>query len=697
MRPTTCHPAAPNRTGRPRPHPAARAAAWAAAALITAWCAADEKATWPTARGNPQRTGNLDGMAGPRIPKVVWAYKAQEHFVASPVVGDKRIYASGLGAFNTPQFHCLSIDPKAEQRLLWTKTAPYVTRPTVCSPAIVDGLLVFGDGMHQTDGAVLYCVQADSGRPVWQYPVPGKLVHLEGAPTVVGDLVFIGGGDAGILCVALKQVTLEGKKHSFAEVDALLEKRWTELVAKYEEEKKKDPEFAVPPSEEALPKAVPNLVWQQGKGIWHVDAPVATSGSYVVAGSAYLDHEKIGRRSLLCLRTRDGSLKWEVPLKINPWAGPTVVGDLVLVACSSIRFDPKLIGSAKGEVVAVGLRDGQVRWRKDVPGGVLSPVCVRGSTAYFTATDGKVRAWDVGSGREIWTYDAAHAFFAGVAVAGNRLYAADLKGVVHALDAGKGTKQWAHSLATDPVVQSPCMIYASPVVHQGNVYVATCNLEGPHADQPCAVVCIGEGAGGENDPLAKIEVDAAKRTVRIPCFVAKRKLPTLSEIYPVEVVATFPSPRGQKAHEAVVVFEARPSEIHKALEAFGLKPGRPAQQDAPPRGPEVAISLELTSLTGKPRLLPIEKTIIDRRTGKPLPLLTWRFTGSVMKQPDPDKDETFYGADLTGTLITIFPVTEETVFQAELTMEDGRLVVLETNRSLLPREGTRMSLVIRAK
>ena len=38
----------------------------------------------------------------------------------------------------------------------------------------------------------------------------------------------------------------------------------------------------------------------------------------------------------------------------------------------------------------------------------------------------------------------------------------------------------------------PGMIYAGPVLHDGRLYVATCNLEGPHARQPTLVVCIGE-------------------------------------------------------------------------------------------------------------------------------------------------------------------------------------------------------------
>src|SRR4051812_31146498 len=47
-------------------------------------------ADWPTYRGNPQRTGNTDGLAGPAVPRVLWVQRSQEHFIASPVpAGDQ--------------------------------------------------------------------------------------------------------------------------------------------------------------------------------------------------------------------------------------------------------------------------------------------------------------------------------------------------------------------------------------------------------------------------------------------------------------------------------------------------------------------------------------------------------------------------------------------------------------------------------
>lgn len=191
-------------------------------------------------------------------------------------------------------------------------------------------------------------------------------------------------------------------------------------------------------------------------------------------------------------------------------------------------------------------------------------------------------------------------------------------------------------------------------------------------------------------------VDRQKRTVTVPCAIAPRKLPTLDQVYPVEVVACHPAPDGQKAHETVVTISGfRPSAVHKALESLGLKPGNPAVgEDTRATGPELKVYLELPGRDGKPQRLPLEQALVDRKTGKPLPPLRWHFTGSVTRQPDPEKDTRVYGADLTGTLIALFPVTEDTVIQTSLTMKDEPVLKLDTNKALLPKEGTPAKLII---
>lgn len=449
-------------------------------------------ADWPTHRGNLQRTGNIDGQGGPSSPKVLWVYRSTDHFVASPVVSGSSLYVSGLGAFNTTSFLALSTDSRATQRVTWSKATPYLKLPVASPPAVVGGVLIFGDGMHHTDGAVLHALRADNGSPLWQLPVPGQLVHLEDSPTIAQGRVFIGGGNAGVLCVDPSRLTLEGNDVDAATAQITLEQRWNELLAKYEAEKKADPDFAIPPSEDSLPKPRPRIVWQQGAGKWHVDPSVAVVGERVLVASAYLDDERVGERALFCLNAADGSVQWQAALRLNPWAGPTVADDVVLVGCSSITFEPKDIPKGQGEVVALSLADGTVRWRSNVPGGVVSPVAVANNLAVFTATDGKIRARVVSSGQAKWTYDAKTPFFAGPAIAGSTVYAADLHSMVHAINLADGKKLWTLYVAADPSIRARGAVYGGPIVHGGRLYLATCNLDGDGSPQPTAVVCIGD-------------------------------------------------------------------------------------------------------------------------------------------------------------------------------------------------------------
>jgi hypothetical protein len=208
------------------------------------------------------------------------------------------------------------------------------------------------------------------------------------------------------------------------------------------------------------------------------------------------------------------------------------------------------------------------------------------------------------------------------------------------------------------------------------------------------VPCAGGGAGKD---MAGVSVDKEKRTVSIEAKIAPRKLPHLKEVYPIEVIACWPHPKGKKAHETVVTIEAKPSAVHKALVDLGLKPGRPVMGESkePPQGPEVNVYLEIAGAGGEARRVPIDRTLVDKRNGKPFPkTVRWRFTGSVLSQPDPEKSDKVYGADLTGTLIAIFPVTDQTVLQTNLTMEFEKFLKLETNPRVLPKEGTPVKLVI---
>lgn len=455
--------------------------------------ATSSASAWTTYRGNAQRTAG-DNKPGPAKPTVLWVHKSVEHFVASPVPHGDKLFVSGLGAFNVSSFNCLSLDPKAAQRVLWTRTAPALKLPTVSSPAVVDGKVIFGDGMHQTDGAMLHCLMIEKGMRLWQMktPPPDALVHLEGTPTIVGNRAYIGGGSLGVICVDTDKLTMDGKPVEAKDIPKIMDEKWKVLVKKYEDEKKKDPDFAIPPSEDQLPKVSPTLAWQVGQKRWHVDAPVNVIGDKVLVASAFLDKEKEGDRSLFCLEAGSGKEVWKAALKVNPWGGPSVHDKTVVVTGSTIGYYPQQLKGAKGELVAFDLASGKESWRKEVQGGVVSCAVLADGLAICTATDGKVRAFDLATGDRRWIYESKLPYFAPPAVSDGVVYAGDLAGVVHAINIKDGTEKWKLDLGTDPAVAAPGMIYGGPVVHGGRIYIATCNLEGPNANKPTAIVCIGD-------------------------------------------------------------------------------------------------------------------------------------------------------------------------------------------------------------
>jgi hypothetical protein len=209
------------------------------------------------------------------------------------------------------------------------------------------------------------------------------------------------------------------------------------------------------------------------------------------------------------------------------------------------------------------------------------------------------------------------------------------------------------------------------------------------------------------DKKSGVTVDATKKTVTIAAKVAPRKLEHLKgEVYPIELIACWAHPKGKKAHETVVTIEADPSAVHAGLVQLGLKPGKPArgaamkEGDPDPRGegPEVNVYIEVPDGAGGTRRLTMDKILMDPKTKKPAPKMTFLFTGSVMTPVDPNNPAVKkYGADLTGSLITLFPVTDEVVLQSAWTMKEEKFLKLEVRSNVLPKEGEPVKLVIEAK
>lgn len=462
-------------------------------------CAVSSRATadWPTYRGNPQRTGNVDGKPGPEKPKVLWVFKSPDHFIASPVPAGDRLLIAGVGVLGPGSFDALALEPKDKQ-LLWTKGAPWLRLPSVSAPAVADNQIVFGDAMHQHSGAHLYVWGIDGEWPMYELELPGNLFHLEGTPTVAGKKAYFGCGNGGALCVDLEKLTLKGKETPVANIRKELDNIWAQMLKQYEIDYKKDPDFTPKPTKDKLPRPAPVKLWQEGVDKWHVDAPVNLIGERLLVTSAFLDKEMVGDRALYALDAKTGKTQWRSPLPINPWGGASVQDKIIVVTGSSISYDPRDIKGAKGFVSAFDLESGKPLWQKEIKAGIQSCAALSDGKAIVSATDGKVRAYDLSNnGLLAWTYDAKTPLFAPPAVASGTVYVGDLQGVVHAINLNGGTVKWTLNVGSDPAVKMPGMIYGGPVVHGGKVYVATCNhTAGPGAKEPAgkesAVICIGQ-------------------------------------------------------------------------------------------------------------------------------------------------------------------------------------------------------------
>lgn len=212
-----------------------------------------------------------------------------------------------------------------------------------------------------------------------------------------------------------------------------------------------------------------------------------------------------------------------------------------------------------------------------------------------------------------------------------------------------------------------------------------------------AVLLIGGSTSALSaDAKSGVTVDSTKKTVTVAAKVAPRKLAHLAEVYPIEVIAAWPHPKGKKAHETVLTIDANPSEVSKALESLGLKPGKPAKgEGTAAEGPEVNLYIEIPQADGTVKRVTLDKVLVDPKTKKPMPKgVKFKFTGSVLSQAAPDKPEKVFGADISGTLISVFPVTDETVLQSSLTMKEEKYLKLDVNKTALPAEGSPVNLVL---
>jgi len=137
-----------------------------------------------------------------------------------------------------------------------------------------------------------------------------------------------------------------------------------------------------------------------------------------------------------------------------------------------------------------------------------------------------------------------------------------------------------------------------------------------------------------------LEIDLEARRVTVAARTTE-----VWDLDPVEFIL-IPTSSG-KDYEALAQTPVKPGEVHRALLAIGLAPGRPVDYQKArfwPRGERVRILLEWEDGEGTLRRERVGALLQDRRTGAPLPDEGFLFTGSRMI-PMEEGAEPVYAAD----------------------------------------------------
>lgn len=168
---------------------------------------------------------------------------------------------------------------------------------------------------------------------------------------------------------------------------------------------------------------------------------------------------------------------------------------------------------------------------------------------------------------------------------------------------------------------------------------------------------LGASAEAQSTPdaaaFANIRIDAAARTVELDATVPIRlDDPRAPRVYLEQLVCT----PDTKEHESVLVTKARPSQVHAALLAINLNPGRPATWEQQgnkmvpiaPKGDAVRIELIYVNAAGERIIDPPSRWVKHATTNAAWPEGHWVFAGSIMVTR---AGREVYEADAGGTLI----------------------------------------------
>ena len=336
--------------------------------------------TWSAFRGGLTRTGSSDSQPGPEIGEEVWVFRDLDfrsgNFASSPAVVGNRIY---VGSSQSDIFasggvvYCLNAE---SGEMIWKYRT---VREIFSSPAVANGKVYIGEGLHRDVDSKLYCLNAATGDFLWSFQTSS---HVESSPAVVDDRVYFGGGADGVYCA-----------------DA-----------------------------------------ETGEQIWHypgihVDISPAVDNGSVYVGTGY------GDTSIYCLDADTGAQKWKLRQGYSVWGSPSVLSNKVYFGIGNGNF-LESDEEPYGKVICVDTNTQETVWEYEIEDSVLTAVALSDGHAYFGSRDGNVYCLDANSGEFKWKWSTGKPVLSSPAIAGQYAYFGSDSGVIYCLDKLNGQLKW---------------------------------------------------------------------------------------------------------------------------------------------------------------------------------------------------------------------------------------------------------------
>jgi outer membrane protein assembly factor BamB len=327
-----------------------------------------------------------------------------EGFVASPIVTDDIVFVQDLDS-NVAALNLLDGRPYWEKRF--------------DLPAPPPGGLTVSRGFQILAGATpteAFGLEERTGKEAWSVPLArkGSGVAVGMAPGYYNGLVFVAarpegkvGGDRGVLLALDVRSGGEAWRFStglgvgspaFDRKGALYLGSGGLLVKLDEATGKPDWRYRLTPA-------------AQGSDVW--DPVVAMLGARKVVIAA----DRAG--TVVAVERKRGEPLWRRSLGSR---GETEVTGPIAVR-DATAFVPVGNHGVKegGELTALDLSTGSVKWRKRFPAPLVGPVLATNDVVFAVSVDGGVYALNAKSGRKLWSEKASSAAEGGLAVAGNTL------------------------------------------------------------------------------------------------------------------------------------------------------------------------------------------------------------------------------------------------------------------------------------